>query len=38
MDMMELKEKLKDAEENLEFKEIELKQLKYEFRDSSTQI
>jgi len=29
MDMMELKEKLKDAVENLESKEIELKQLKY---------
>jgi hypothetical protein len=38
LDVLELKERLKHAEEDLEVKELEIKQLNYEFRDSSTQI
>ncbi len=38
LDVLELKERLKKAEEDLEAKELEIKQLNYEFRDSSAQM
>lgn len=38
MDVVGLKEMLQRAEEALELKEVEIKQLKYDFRDSAGQI